>query len=120
MAQAGLLYTSSDLDNAIRCFAKGLTLAARNESGWYNYGRVLLAKGRSGEAISCFRCAVTLAPGDVGAPLSLVEGLLHDRQVPAATAEVEKILNLAPLSRELLLGSVRLWSRRACQHNRSR
>lgn len=99
-----LLYTSADdLDKAIPCFARGVALDPHSESGWYNYGRVLLAKGRAGEAVSSFQHALALAPDDAGARLSLVQSFLRDRQLSAAQAEVERILNTHSRSRELLL-----------------
>jgi tetratricopeptide (TPR) repeat protein len=89
-----LLYAAqNDLDKAIDRYQKGLSIGGGSGTAYYNYGRLLMKKGRSSEALDPIKRAIELMPHDIEVQTALVEALLRNRQREEALRPVKQILD---------------------------
>lgn len=106
----GLLYANGGrFEEAAGALLRGLELNPASRTARYNYARVLLAMGRTGEAIPELQGLADSVPGDLDVSLSLIEAWLaagdRARAVEAARALSESVGDggaLATLGRMLV------------------
>ncbi len=104
-----LLYASTnDLDKAIDRYQKGLSLDGRYGAAYYNYGRLLITRGRYKEAADALKHAVQINPADTEARTGLVEAFLRGQQRQEAADQVRVFLESSqvPLPALVSLGAL--------------
>lgn len=103
LALAGALALhSGDIAGALRRLSAAVGIDARNPGTQTTLGDALAAAGRYDEAISAFRCALTLAPRHAAAEAGLGFALQASGDGAGALAAFERAASLAPQSVPIL------------------
>jgi tetratricopeptide (TPR) repeat protein len=84
-------------DELVELLREGVQLAPENAEAWQRLGQILLfALDQPGEAAAALEVAVSLAPADASARVSLALALHASGRVPEASAAFEAALRLDP------------------------
>lgn len=93
---AGLAWNAGDFDRASKHFAQALELEPTNAEIWLRQGELQLVMGSHQDAMTSFQTADSLPGGRVVGAIGVVRTLLAQSDVEAASAAVDKVLEVAP------------------------
>ena len=88
------------LDNALDRYQRGLAIDGKNETAQFNYGRLLLLKGRREDAEKAFRRTIEINPRDAGARVELSRLALARNDFAGAVDSARQAAELSPASLE--------------------
>jgi tetratricopeptide (TPR) repeat protein len=94
-------------DDALACLGKWLEFQPDSPIPWLLHGRTLEIRQDFGSALSSYRRAVQLAPGNQVAHLFLAEQLLTANQIQEAMDEYRYLTQAAPFNPKVSLGIAR-------------